>query len=623
MSEIRYPEKTLKFYNLTGCLMMQDDASTLSNNKKRKFLMSKMFLKSLLYAFAIFGFLMILLLLSVIGLLRQEGVMPAEMPEKAAVVVDFDEIYTETLSDDLWREINGTSAMTFHDLRELIRLAGEDDRVQVLIGRVGVTGLGLAQIQEVRQAIKDFRAKGKKAYLYSRGFSGLAGGTDEYYLATAFDEIWMQPHSDLGITGLYFEVPFIRGLLNKIGVQPEFYARHEYKNAMASVTDKSFSEKFRQEINKLGGNLFAQVTKGIASDRGVEEKKVLALIDQAPLSAETALEAGLIDRTAYWEEFRQFVSQGKKLPLVSLQRYGDSFYPTAEGKEPKIALLVLEGAIAETRAEDSLLESEAVIDPENVARQLREIGKQKNLRALVVRLNSPGGSYTASNAVWHALKDFKEKHKVPVIMSMGDYAASGGYFIALAGDHLMAEPGSITGSIGVLGGKMVLKDLWRKLDVNWGNMAFGKNAGILSSNSPFSKSEKEIFNKSLDSIYSDFTLKVSEARKLSLAEVDKVARGRVWSGEQALEKHLVDALGGLEDALNQAADMAALGEEAYQLLVYPKSKSFSEKLAEFFGSAPLVSVSGVTGSLGLDSGALSVLQQLQYDMVLYPFKLSM
>ena len=222
--------------------------------KRKKKLAVRILIKSLVYAFAIFGILFILLLLVILGLLRQEPGRATTIPRQTVLKINFDEAYREVRSDNLLTEISEVSPLSFYDLVKAINLAAVDDRVKVLVGRVGNSPLGLAQIQELRQAVATFRSKGKKAYIFSAGFGSFGGGTSEYYLASAFDEIWMQPNTDLGLTGVAMEVPFFRKLLDKVGIKPEFYARHEYKNAMASVLDERMSGDASFGRNDFGSN---------------------------------------------------------------------------------------------------------------------------------------------------------------------------------------------------------------------------------------------------------------------------------------------------------------------------------------------------------------------------------
>ena len=587
--------------------------------KRKKKLAVRILIKSLVYAFAIFGILFILLLLVILGLLRQKPGRATTIPRQTVLKINFDEAYREVRSDNLLTEISEVSPLSFYDLVKAINLAAIDDRVKVLVGRVGNSPLGLAQIQELRQAVATFRSKGKKAYIFSAGFGSFGGGTSEYYLASAFDEIWMQPNTDLGLTGIAMEVPFFRKLLDKVGIKPEFYARHEYKNAMASVLDERMSEPFRQEMLRLGGTILAQTVSDISAARGLSEEDVNRLINRAPLFAAEALEAKLIDRIGYEPELFDEIQKTVSGEVVEISDYASVIRDGRKGL-PKVAVLVADGVINEGKSIDNPLQGEATVGAATVTEQLNEIARDKNVKALLLRVNSPGGSYAASNEIWYALNKLKKERQMPVVVSMGNYAASGGYFIALPGDKIIAEPSTITGSIGVLGGKMVLNGLWQKLDINWEALRFGSNAGILSMNTGFSGSEKDIFNKSLDNAYEDFTLKVSQARKIDAAKMDELARGRIWTGSGALKNGLIDDIGGFNKALGIAKELAGIKpEDKFTIAYYPKQKTLQEKISEVLGTAPMVAAKKVKADLGLDIESLTVLKRMQYDAVLLPF----
>lgn len=521
-----------------------------SSLKKHKMLTARILLKSIIYAFAIFGILFILLLVTILGLLRQESGKSFSLPNSAILEIDFDKKYNETRGDNFLTELSENSSLSFYDVIKAINVAALDDRIKVISATISDSALGLAQVQELRSAIKSFQAKGKKAYIFSTGFGAFGNGTSEYYLASVFDEIWMQPNTELGITGLGMEIPFFRSVLNKIGVQPEFYTRYEYKTAVASLVDEEMSEPFRQEIERLGGAVFEQVVQDVSLARNLEAKTLKNLINNAPLFVDEALAAKLIDKIAYAQDLDAELKKEYEAESVALENYAATLRDGASSLK-SVAVLVVNGVIGEGKSVDNPLSGETVVGSETILKQLQEIAENKQVKGLLLRVNSPGGSYTASNEIWYALNNLKTDRKMPIIVSMGDYAASGGYFIALAGDKIFAEPSTITGSIGVLGGKMVLAGLWEKLGVNWQAVNFGDNAGILSANSPFSEKEKAIFNKSLDRIYEDFTLKVSESRKIDKSAIDKVARGRIWTGDGALKNGLIDEIGGFEGALRE------------------------------------------------------------------------
>lgn len=589
---------------------------------KKKTLATRILMRSVIYSFAIFGFLFIILMFVLLGMLRQDAGVVKKVPHKAIVFIDFDESYPEIRNDDLFTELAETQSLSFYDLIKTINLAALDPKVKAIIGNVSLSNLGLAQIQDLRDSIATFKLSGKKAYLYSTGFGSFGKGTSEYYLATAFDEIWMQPNTEVGITGIDMEVPFVKGLLDKIGVEPEFYTRHEYKNAVASLVSKGFSPEFKSEMERLGSSLYERITADIAATRKLSEADVKQAVDDAPLFADEALDRKLIDKVAYKPELIETVMDETDAEMINVLDY---YLNIKEGSKnnPTIAFMVVDGVIKEGKSSSNPLQGEGVAGADSIIEQLDVIAQDKNVKALVLRINSPGGSYTASNEIWYALKKMKEKKEIPLIISMSDYAASGGYFLSLAGDYVLAEPATVTGSIGVLGGKMVMKGLWEKFDINWGEIKFGENAGILSSNRKFSESEKAVFNRSLDNIYKDFTAKVSEARGIDLNALDKIARGRVWTGEGALGVGLVDALGGINEAVAKAKEMGGIKPKtSFNITYYPKKKTLQEKLAQILDGGPKISVNKVVNDLGFEVKDINILKRMNYNAVLPPFKLS-
>ncbi len=576
-----------------------------------------MFGKAWVWALAVIGGLFVLVVLGVLASMRQDMSFTWEMPDKAILLIDADDSYSEVNAGDLWAELSGEGGIAFAELINAVNKAADDERVQALVMKISTSQLGLAQVQELRDTVKKFRQKGKPAYVYSNGLGSLGGGTSAYYLATAFGHIVMMPNTEIGITGVALEVPFFKKLLDKIGVKPEFYTRYEYKTAMASLTEGKFSKPFKDEMSKLGQNIFDDMVSGIALERKLTAKSVREMINQAPLSAEEGLEKGLIDEIKYQAEFENTLQDKYDAEVVDVKDYAWSL---KENKaKNKIAVLVLEGVITEGDSNTSPWEGEVSIGADTIRQELNSIAKDDSVKALVLRVNSPGGSYVASHEIWHEVKNFSHNTKMPVVVSMGDYAASGGYFLAIAGDRIFAEPLTITGSVGVLGGKFVLAELWRKLDVKWESLKWGDNAALLSSNNSFSKSESVAFNKSLDRIYKDFTAKVIEARKLDAKKADSLFRGRVWLGSQAQKNGLVDEIGGLDKALQYAKNKAGLQNEQTMTVYYPRPLSWQEQLEQMLGGGANISVNKVAKGLGLDAESIKILLRLKYETVLLPF----
>ena len=591
--------------------------------RKRKLVAGKILLKSLIYAFAIFGLLFILLLMIVTALLRQDAVPAGDVPGKGILTIDFNNDYPEVSADDLFSELSEVPSTSFFDLIKAINVAALDDRIKAIVANVNESSLGLSQIQEVRRAIENFRKTGKKAYLYSTGFGNFGGGTSEYYLAAAFDEIWMQPNTEAGITGLNFEVPFFRSILSKAGVQAEFYTRYEYKNAAASLLNDKLSPEYRKELNKLGGSIYSVMKEDICRDRNLKKEMFDKLVNNAPLSAEDALAAGLIDYIGYKPELIEKAIQETKGKMVNVLDYVSSF-SSGYRNLPTVALVVIEGVIAEGESYANSLRDEAVAGADTIVKQLDDILRNDNVKALVIRVNSPGGSYTASNEIWYAIKRIKEKKRIPVVVTQGNYAASGGYFVSIAGDYIFSEPSSITGSIVVLVGKLIFSGLLNKLGIHWGEVKFGENSGILSVNHKFTPKEKEIFNRSLDRVYKDFTLKVSEARHIEITKMDKLARGRVWTGIDAADAGLVDAVGGIDEAVAWAKAQAGIKpKDKFEIVYYPKKKTLSEKLSQLVSGTPKISVNKIMNDLGIEMNDINMLNRMKYDLILPPLKISM
>lgn len=572
--------------------------------------------KALLYTFSLVGVLCIMLLMMVSRLLMPQMETRAVVGENSVLLIDFNRSFPEIGHQDIISEISGGTPISLYELLGAIETAQNDKNISALFAQIDDTDLGAAQVQEVRNAIKKFRESGKKAYVYSQGFGSFGGGFSEYYLASAFDEIWMQPKSMIGITGISVEVPFARGLLQKIGIEPEIYARYEYKSAAASFTDYTMSPVYRKEMQSLVNDFGNTVVDQITQDRSIDAKSVRKYVDLAPLFAEDGLDKKLIDRIGYKAEL---FAEMRNPQVISVYDYAKNVYEQKLKNE--VALVFLEGVINSGESAENGIYDDATIGSDTVLRQLEEIGENSRIKALVLRINSPGGSYTAANEIWYALNKLKADKKIPIVVSQGDYAASGGYFISLPADAIFTEQLSLTGSIGVFGGKPVVKGLMQKLGVSWNEVNFGKNASIMSLNHKFGPAERAIYNKSLDAVYNDFVQKVSEARNIDIKKMDKLARGRVWSGKQAVENGLADEIGGIDEALAKAAELAQL--EKYTTVVYPKQKSLQEKFAEFFSNQTNISVNKMMNILGFDSQEIKMLKNLYNNAAVLPIVIKM
>lgn len=595
------------------------ETSETSTPKKDKAL--NMVSKTLIYTFAIFGIIFITMLVGVLRLLNSNSaLMP--IPDKAIVHIDFNKAYSEIRQDDFLAEFMDSSSYSFFDMVRAIYMAAADERVQALSAEINITSLGLAQIQDISSAIQTFRASGKKTYIFSNGMGSFGGGNKEYYLASSFDEIWMQPNSDIGINGIGIEVPFFKNILQKIGIKPEFYTRYEYKTAVESFINSKLTPAYKEELNKLGSGLYEQLVNGFAEHRKLNPEQIKRLINNAPIFADKALEEKLIDTIGYRQEMEKHLNDLYHAKVINIQDYMKHISDSANS-ESAIALLVLDGVIDNGTSSDNPL-NEAKIGSQTVNKQLTELRELPNLKALIVRVNSPGGSYSASDEIRFALQNFKSEKNIPIIISMSDYTASGGYFISLAGDYIYAKPATLTGSIGVLGGKIVFQDLWKKLGINWEEINYGDNADILSANTSFSPEQKKIFDNSLDRIYADFTQKVAKARNISPEKMNEIARGRVWLGQDALRVKLIDGLGGINEAMSKAKELANIeATEQISLIYYPRKPSFQEKLNTFLENGGGIPAVKSIPNIETAKEYLNILSRMQFDAVLPPFKIKM
>jgi protease-4 len=440
------------------------------------------------------------------------------------------------------------------DLVDAIDQAAGDDRITGMIADLSGAAPGFAQTQELRAAVFRFRATGKTAVVFADSFESGTGG---YYFASAFDQIWMQPSGLLGLTGLSMELPLARGLMDRIGLLPEFETRYEYKGAMSFLTDSEFAPALRENYTRIAESLYAQMISGIASARRMSGNNVSDIIDGGPLLANEAASNGLIDGLGYAREAELLVTGGTLETVGAAQYLASAGHPHEDGV--RIALLHLDGQI--DRGDDGPLQSQRFAGSVNFDRAVDEILEDEDVRAVILRISSPGGSFVASDTMRRAVLRLREAD-LPVIASFGDIAASGGYYAALPATHVLAHPGTLTGSIGAVGGKISGAGLLDDLEVAIGRVEIGDNAGIYSVTRPFTPSQSRRMKRILDSIYDDFTTKVGAARNLNRDEVDALARGRVWTGEDARRVGLVDGLGGYSEALQLARQAIGVAPDA-------------------------------------------------------------
>jgi protease IV len=455
------------------------------------------------------------------------------------------------------------------DVMSGLKRARTDPRVRGLIVKIGGNPLGLGMVQELRAAVLKLRAAGKPTIAFAETFGEFGAGTVSYYLASAFEKVYLQPSGDVGLTGIALEQRFLRDALAKAGVEYQLGQRHEYKTAANTFTQNRMTEPHRESAARIAESVTEQITAGIAEARSLDPQRVRELIDQGPFLGPEAVEAGLVDALKYRDEvYAEAVKDGAHLLYVSRYAKAALAKRLPHPGENVIALVHGTGAIRLGRSGRSPLGGGGAMGSDTICAALRSARRDEKVKAIVFRADSPGGSYVASDAIWREVVLARQAGK-PVIISMGDVAASGGYFVAMGADVIVAQPGTLTGSIGVFGGKPVVGELLGKLGVVTEAVSEGANAGMFSPVREFSDAQWARVNSWLDRIYDDFVGKVAQGRSMTRERTHELARGRVWTGADAREAGLVDELGGVEDALGLARKKAGLSKDT-PVRTYPR-----------------------------------------------------
>ncbi|MFQ5523917.1 MAG: signal peptide peptidase SppA [Acidimicrobiia bacterium] len=456
------------------------------------------------------------------------------------------------------------------DIVEALTRAASDNRVDALVVRLGNGQVGLAQAQELRDAVTAFRTAGKRAYAFAETFGEGRSATVGYYLAATFDEVHLQPIGELYLTGLVGRTPFLRRLFDKLSIIPDFDHRREYKAAKYLLTEDHYTEPHREAATAILESQFSQIVAGIGEDRGLDEGRVRELIDHAPLLPHEAVEAGLVDAISYRDQVYD-KARGEEGKLLFLDRYLKRV-GRPHRKGTALALIHGVGSINRGRPRFDPLSRTSSMGADVVAEAFREAIDDKKVKAIIFRVDSPGGSAVGSEVIRREIVRAQEAGK-PVVVSMGDVAGSGGYWISSTTDRIVAQPGTLTGSIGVVTGKLVTRPAWEKAGVNWDELHLGQNATIFTPDRPFTESERQRVSATLDMIYEEFKGRVGEGRGLQPQQVEDLAKGRVWTGEEAHRLGLVDELGGLERAIELARELLELEPDApVRLVPFPKKK---------------------------------------------------
>ncbi len=521
----------------------------------------------------------------------------------------------------------GGRPLTLREAVAALHRAAEDPRVAGLIARVQLPAAAAGPVQELREAIAAFTAV-KPSLAWAETYPG----TLSYYLASAFGEVWMQPSGTVGLIGFATNALFLRDALDKAGIEAQFVARGEYKSAANLFTQDRYTDAHREADTRLLESLRGQVWQAISESRGVGQDSLDGLADRAPLLRDVAVESKLIDRVGFRDEAYARIAElvagegdsptdaddDDAPPRLFVSRYARATGPggpSMPGRGPKstIAVVTLAGPIVSGRGGSRMPFGSSNAGGDTIAAALREASHDESVSAIVLRVDSPGGSVTASETIWREVKKARDRGK-PVVASMGAVAASGGYYVSMCADAIVANPGTITGSIGVVTGKLVARDLKDRLGVGSDSVRTNANADAWSINARFTPEQQEQVEAEADLFYTDFVERVAEGRNLSVDAVDAVARGRVWTGADALDHGLVDELGGLRAAVRKAKILAGLDEDdKVRMVSYPGSSVWDYLRPRSSSQPAAASLSDALGAL-ITQSVLGIVEQAERSL---------
>ena len=521
--------------------------------------------------------------------------------------------------DSLSGRFLGGPTQSLTGITEQLRKAKTDVRIGAVLLDIRSFEAGWGKADELRAAIDDFRSVQKPIYAYVE-----SGSNKEYYVATACQRIYMPPVSDLNITGLDAHTMFYRGAMDKFGVFLDNYQIGKYKNAPEQYTRSSMSEGQREVTNSLLDDQFNRYVSAIAESRKKTDEAVRGLIDRAPFSATDAVKEGLVTAAAYRDEVDNILKKvlgyrdDQKLELISDADYRRVTPESLNlNQGPHIAVVYVSGAIGPGKSVEGSLFVDAAVGSDTIVTALKEARDNDEIKAIVLRIDSPGGTTTASDVIWGAIESAKKKK--PVVVSMGDAAASGGYYIAAAANRIIAQPSTHTGSVGVYSSKPVVKGLYSMLGISSEHVSRGKNAALYRDNEAFTSNERKLFEGMLqDFYYQQFLPKVATGRNREVKYIDSIGQGRVWSGAQAKEIGLVDEFGGLDRAIEVAKELAKIPTyQEIERVILPKPRSFVQ---QFFNKGDKAEISAQQQQAVLSALPQDVQRTLKYASFFDRFK---
>ena len=558
---------------------------------------------------------------------------PAPLPEDMLLYLALTEGISEKQEDAGFGELLPSPSITLKNVTDALAAAKNDDRIKAFVLNFKAGGITMAQVEELRTALDDFRESGKKAYIFSASYAETGAGLGGYYFAQGFDEIWMQPVGMISVAGFSAEIPYARGVLDKVGIAPQFLQREDYKNAMEMFTNSEPTPESIETYETILGRFETAILDGLNTERMSAERFTEISEKYGIVSDQKALELGLIDRLDYGDMLLENLRaehmgdpKDESLKLVSIGRYlgaKDGAFPDSETAGSSLALGFLDQEDESKSAENSdekniaLIYVTGTIMPmaansgsaaaEDLVPAILKAARSDTIDTIILRVDSPGGSPSASESIRRALQVAKEEGKT-VIVSMANVAASGGYWIAADADRIFANASTMTGSIGVVMGKFSAAELLKTVGINMSYVDTGDVSSIWSLSRPFNDAQLARMEDLIDRTYDQFLTLVSEGREMSKADVRQIAGGRVWIGTDALEVGLVDQIGGLSDALDFAArELGAEDRFDVAVEILPRPKTPVEQVLELLGQRAQISAAAQTNAKILN--ALSPLVQ--------------
>ncbi len=490
----------------------------------------------------------------------------------SVLVIDLTGPVSEQKPDGPFAELLGPKVLVLHKALAAIDKAKDDDRIAGIVVKVSSPDAGWAKLQEIRTHLLSFRKSAKPSICYMNG--DLLMNRD-YYAASACEQVWIVPTAPLGVTGLMTQSTFLRGTLDKLRIYPDFYGIQEYKTARNLYTEKKYTQWHREMSESLMRSTFTTYVQDSAEARKLDTSAFEKALAEGPFTTREAIERRLVDRSAYWDEVPKFFKdKGKGWTPVTVNEYMNGVQSFGLSK---IAVVHATGTIIVGKSQSDP-GGDFIMGSESVAGDLRKAREDSSVKAVILRVDSPGGSAVASEIIRREVLLTKEAKK-PIVVSMGDVAASGGYWIAMSADKIIADPGTITGSIGVVFGKMNISGLYDLVGLSTDRLTTSDNATFLSEQLNFTPAQQEVVQRFMHEIYDNFTKGVAEGRKMTVERVNEIGRGRVWTGRQAKEIGLVDELGDFDRALAVAKDLAKISPgESVTIVRYPEEKTLWQSI---------------------------------------------